>query len=142
EAVTLPFSRPDSLPTTTNRPLEPVSAVRTDSRHAVRPRPGGATPPVHRADTAALATRPEASVDREPSIRPGCRKETPMHRRRIVLTGGVAFGLVAALAAQGAPAIAHTRHAPSKHVLVLSVDGMHQADLTWYVQQHPHSALA
>jgi hypothetical protein len=65
-----------------------------------------------------------------------------MHRRRIVLTSGVAFGLVAALAAQGAPAIAHTRPAPSKHVLVLSVDGMHQADLTWYVKQHPHSALA
>ncbi|MFE3105102.1 alkaline phosphatase family protein [Nocardia tengchongensis] len=29
-----------------------------------------------------------------------------------------------------------------KHVLLISVDGMHQADLAWYVEQHPNSALA
>ncbi|MFE3758501.1 alkaline phosphatase family protein [Nocardia tengchongensis] len=29
-----------------------------------------------------------------------------------------------------------------KHVLLISVDGMHQADLAWYVKQHPNSALA
>ncbi|WP_042379265.1 alkaline phosphatase family protein [Streptacidiphilus melanogenes] len=28
------------------------------------------------------------------------------------------------------------------HVLVLSVDGMHQSDLEWYVSSHPSSALA
>ena len=28
------------------------------------------------------------------------------------------------------------------HVLLLSVDGLHQADLSWYVSQHPGSALA
>jgi hypothetical protein len=35
-------------------------------------------------------------------------------------------------------------HRPEKieHVLLLSVDGLHQSDLTWYVQGHPHSALA
>jgi len=32
--------------------------------------------------------------------------------------------------------------AGSRHVLLLSVDGLHQADLQWYVVQHPHSALA
>ena len=29
-----------------------------------------------------------------------------------------------------------------KHVLLLSVDGMHQPDLQWYVSTHPHSTLA
>jgi hypothetical protein len=29
-----------------------------------------------------------------------------------------------------------------KHVLLVSVDGLHQSDLSWYVQNHPHSALA
>jgi len=31
---------------------------------------------------------------------------------------------------------------PAKHVLLLSVDGLHQSDLTWYVSAHPVSALA
>ncbi|RKR13687.1 alkaline phosphatase family protein [Arthrobacter oryzae] len=30
----------------------------------------------------------------------------------------------------------------TKHVLVLSVDGLHQKDLDWYVAAHPQSALA
>ncbi len=29
-----------------------------------------------------------------------------------------------------------------RHVLLLSVDGLHQADLSWYVAHHPKSALA
>ncbi|RAG86772.1 phosphodiesterase [Streptacidiphilus pinicola] len=29
-----------------------------------------------------------------------------------------------------------------RHVLLLSVDGMHQSDLAWYVAAHPNSALA
>ncbi len=29
-----------------------------------------------------------------------------------------------------------------KHVLLLSVDGLHQSDLDWYVANHPNSALA
>jgi hypothetical protein len=28
------------------------------------------------------------------------------------------------------------------HVLLISVDGMHQSDLAWYVQTHPESTLA
>jgi hypothetical protein len=31
---------------------------------------------------------------------------------------------------------------PAKHVLLISVDGMHQSDLAWYVAKYPHSALA
>src|SRR5262249_57596915 len=30
----------------------------------------------------------------------------------------------------------------ARHVLLLSVDGLHQSDLAWYIQQHPASALA
>jgi hypothetical protein len=29
-----------------------------------------------------------------------------------------------------------------KHVLLISVDGLHQQDLAWYVKNYPHSALA
>ncbi|MFE5190095.1 alkaline phosphatase family protein [Streptomyces sp. NPDC056628] len=41
------------------------------------------------------------------------------------------------------PAFAATHHqAPAKNVLLISVDGLHQPDLAWYVSQHPNSALA
>jgi hypothetical protein len=58
-----------------------------------------------------------------------------------------ATAVIAAVAAGASSASATTHAAPSsrhtpKHVLLLSVDGMHQRDLAWYVRQHPHSALA
>lgn len=31
---------------------------------------------------------------------------------------------------------------PQRHVLLLSVDGLHQSDLEWYIARHPHSTLA
>lgn len=31
---------------------------------------------------------------------------------------------------------------PAKHVLLISVDGMHQADLDWFVTAYPHSTIA
>ena len=34
------------------------------------------------------------------------------------------------------------RHDQIKHVLLISVDGMHQSDLDWYVANHPNSELA
>ncbi|MFF1725580.1 alkaline phosphatase family protein [Streptomyces sviceus] len=41
------------------------------------------------------------------------------------------------------PAFAASHHqAHAKHVLLISVDGLHQSDLAWYVAQHPNSALA
>ena len=49
-----------------------------------------------------------------------------------------AAGLAVALT-MGAPASAH-RHdapAPAQHVLLLSVDGLHQSDLEYYVKQAP-----
>ncbi|KHL02767.1 alkaline phosphatase family protein [Sinomonas humi] len=49
----------------------------------------------------------------------------------------------AATAAVAAPAGATAQGANSgKHVLLLSVDGLHQSDLDWYVKTHPTSALA
>lgn len=44
---------------------------------------------------------------------------------------------------QGEHGSGHSSHgAASKHVLLLSVDGLHQKDLDWYVSTHPGSALA
>ena len=36
----------------------------------------------------------------------------------------------------------HSDRDTVEHVLLVSVDGMHQSDLAWYVQTHPNSALA
>jgi Type I phosphodiesterase / nucleotide pyrophosphatase len=36
----------------------------------------------------------------------------------------------------------HHGHHNVQHVLLISVDGLHQSDLSWYVQQHPDSKLA
>src|SRR5450432_3253383 len=36
----------------------------------------------------------------------------------------------------------HDDHDDIKHVLLISVDGMHQSDLKWYVANHPNSTLA
>jgi predicted AlkP superfamily pyrophosphatase or phosphodiesterase len=62
-----------------------------------------------------------------------------MSRRRIVVSGIAVLGLAAAAAPNAA--LASTR-AHSTHVLVLSVDGLHESDLARYVRSHPHSALA
>src|SRR5215468_9398193 len=64
-----------------------------------------------------------------------------MSRTRALLGGFVSF---LALTAAGAAA-AGTFALPQKeikHVLLLSIDGLHEADLARYVAQHPQSALA
>src|SRR5215813_11742129 len=65
-------------------------------------------------------------------------------RRAAVVAGGVA-AMIAGTAT--APALAagqpaHGSQTPIRHVLLISVDGLHQQDLAWYVRTHPHSALA
>ncbi|WP_370643594.1 alkaline phosphatase family protein [Amycolatopsis sp. DSM 110486] len=52
------------------------------------------------------------------------------------------FALLAAagLFATALPAAA--AQPEQRHVLLVSVDGMHQSDLAWYTAAHPHSALA
>ncbi len=56
-----------------------------------------------------------------------------------VIAATLAVGVTAAISAT--PAIAH-RHEQVRHVLLISVDGMHQSDLEWYVAHHPNSELA
>ena len=66
-------------------------------------------------------------------------------RRPIKLGALVSAGALAAViapAASAAAATAATAPAVSRHVLVLSVDGLHQSDLAYYVARHPRSALA
>jgi hypothetical protein len=69
--------------------------------------------------------------------------------RRTSMGQGMRIAAVSAVI--GATAIPTGWHAASadddkqghaKHVLLISVDGLHQTDLSWYVKQHPHSALA
>ena len=75
--------------------------------------------------------------------------------RMRVLSVGTAVGLALVMATAGGVAMAagdghnpggpgddHHDRAAAQHVLLLSVDGMHQADLDWYVHEHPDSALA
>jgi hypothetical protein len=57
-----------------------------------------------------------------------------------VLGAAAALGL---LALASAPTSAAVRDdARARHVLLLSVDGIHQTDLAWFVAHHPASALA
>lgn len=73
-----------------------------------------------------------------------------MQSRIITRTIAVAAGLAAALggaagtaAATAAPgSTGNGNHHGIKHVLLISVDGMHQSDLDWYVASHPQSELA
>lgn len=54
-----------------------------------------------------------------------------------------AAGVLTGVTAVQPSAFAASRHqAPAKHVLLISVDGLHQSDLAWYVSRHPNSALA
>lgn len=54
-----------------------------------------------------------------------------------------AAGLTAAALLPASATGATEHHAGGiQHVLLISVDGLHQQDLAWYVRQHPTSALA
>jgi hypothetical protein len=71
-----------------------------------------------------------------------------MKLRARLATAGVAafaFATVTPLAASSSSAFAdgdsHS-HDQIKHVLLISVDGMHQSDLDWYAANHPNSELA
>jgi Type I phosphodiesterase / nucleotide pyrophosphatase len=60
----------------------------------------------------------------------------------------VALGFAIAATAIGIPAAAGAAHSKAAsegriaHVLLISVDGLHQSDLQWYMQNHPGSELA
>ncbi len=72
-----------------------------------------------------------------------------LYRRRFQVTvAAVGTGLMIVSGSVGSASATatFTSHAPvpakSKHVLLLSVDGLHQSDLAWFVKNRPHSALA
>jgi hypothetical protein len=62
-----------------------------------------------------------------------------------IAAGAVAIGIPAAVAGghdnHGSGEGDHRRH-EMKHALLISVDGLHQSDLDWYVANHPRSELA
>jgi hypothetical protein len=56
---------------------------------------------------------------------------------------GRSAALAAAVALLLAPAAGHAdQHSHAKHVVLISVDGLHQSDLDWYVSTHGGSTLA
>lgn len=66
-------------------------------------------------------------------------------KRSAVASGALAAAAVLVASGTAGPASAapgRGAEGKSRHVLFLSVDGMHQADLQWFVTTHPHSALA
>ncbi|HTC70339.1 MAG TPA: alkaline phosphatase family protein [Acidothermaceae bacterium] len=65
------------------------------------------------------------------------------HRPTVIgltAVGAVAMCALSSLPANASPGL-NRQHA-SKHVLLISVDGMHQSDLDWYIANHPSSTLA
>jgi hypothetical protein len=65
-----------------------------------------------------------------------------MSRLPLRMSGLAGAVLLAATASGAATPTVAAGHDSAQHVLLISVDGLHQTDLTWYVRNHPHSALA
>ncbi|HKU12154.1 MAG TPA: alkaline phosphatase family protein [Sinomonas sp.] len=70
--------------------------------------------------------------------------KTITRRTAAAVLGAALTATAATGAAVAAPTASTTsnRASSDKHVLLLSVDGLHQSDLDWYVKAHPASALA
>jgi len=58
------------------------------------------------------------------------------------VTAAVAAAALGGSVATSVASAAPERNGQIKHVLLISVDGMHQSDLDWYIAHHPHSELA
>jgi predicted AlkP superfamily pyrophosphatase or phosphodiesterase len=65
-----------------------------------------------------------------------------MARLTLRVAGLAGVGVLAATVGTGATPSSAAGHDSAKHVLLISVDGLHQTDLAWYVATHPTSALA
>jgi hypothetical protein len=63
-------------------------------------------------------------------------------RTRGLLGAGALTALVAGIAVPAAASSGGVGGARMQHVLLISVDGLHQTDLAWYVATHPNSTLA
>src|SRR6202008_2028726 len=72
--------------------------------------------------------------------------------RRVMKLGAVSVIAAALIGGSAAAVSGHSdhgghgdhghRHPGIQHVLLISVDGMHQSDLDWYIANHPGSTLA
>jgi type I phosphodiesterase/nucleotide pyrophosphatase len=64
--------------------------------------------------------------------------------KRVLILAALAVSAVsvAVTAASSATRDQGNNDSRAEHVLLLSVDGIHQSDLAWYVEHHPRSALA
>ncbi len=62
--------------------------------------------------------------------------------RRHAAIAAAGVGLLALGVATPAVSASPSSHAPAKHVLLLSIDGLHQSDLAYYIRKNPQSALA
>ncbi len=65
-----------------------------------------------------------------------------MHVRAKVASAAIATVAIGGTVAMVVPSASAHRKGQIKHVLLISVDGMHQSDLNWYVANHPNSELA
>src|SRR5215472_10857642 len=75
-------------------------------------------------------------------VRPIAR---PAVRAAAVAASAAVIAAITAGAAAGAATTAHNQrhhHHSIKHVLLISVDGLHEQDLSWFVRNFPDSALA
>jgi hypothetical protein len=65
-----------------------------------------------------------------------------MTRLKIRVAGLAGAGVLVATVGGGVTGSSAAAHGSAQHVLLISVDGLHQTDLAWYVAMHPTSALA
>src|SRR5262245_53112099 len=67
--------------------------------------------------------------------------KTPLQRLVTLISACALIG-TAGMTPSLASSSGHRADGAAHHVLLLSVDGMHQSDLQWWVFSHPDSALA
>jgi hypothetical protein len=65
-----------------------------------------------------------------------------MHVRAKVASAAIATVAIGGTVGMSVPSASAHRRDQIKHVLLISVDGMHQSDLDWYMATHPNSELA
>jgi hypothetical protein len=65
-----------------------------------------------------------------------------MHVPAKVASAAIAAVAIGGSVAMSAPAASAHHKGQIKRVLLISVDGMHQSDLAWYIANHPNSELA
>ena len=65
-----------------------------------------------------------------------------MHVRAKLASAAIAAVAIGGTAAMWVPGASAAHEGQIQHVLLISVDGMHQSDLNWYIANNPNSELA